>query len=247
MTTSILTGVRSVLFAHAHPDDETLATGVLIAELADRGVACHLLTATRGEAGEVVPGSSSARQGSAELEVVRDRELGGAVAALGMASRQWLGTPPARVDGAEPRRYRDSGMRWIRPGLAGPADTSDQNSFTAADPSAPVADLVALIEHLGVDLVVSYASDGGYGHPDHVRMHEVAVAAASAAGVPFAEVIDEQTAGAEWFDLSERLPTVTEALRCHATQLTVDGTDVVHVGGQREPILTAVGLRRSSS
>ena len=244
MTARVLDGVGSVLFAHAHPDDETLATGVLIAELGARGIACHLVTATRGEAGEVVPGSSYAQQGSAELEIVRDRELAGAVQALGLSSRQWLGTPPARAAGREPRRYRDSGMQWIRPGLAGPADTSDRTSFTAADPEEPAADLVALIEHLGVDLVVSYAADGGYGHPDHVRMHEVAVAAAGVTGVPFAEVVDEQGPGVEWYDLPGRLPAVTEALQCHATQLTVDGTDVVHVGGQREPILTAVGLRR---
>lgn len=243
MTASVLDGVGSVLFAHAHPDDETLATGVLIAELTARGIACHLLTATRGEAGEVVPGSSYARQGSAELEIVRDRELAGAVRTLGMMSRHWLGTPPARVSDAEPRRYRDSGMQWIRPGLAGPADTSDLTSFTAADPAEPTADLVALIKDLGVDLVVSYESDGGYGHPDHVRMHEVAVAATIQAGVPFAEIVTEPGVGVDWFDLPQQLPTVTKALRSHATQLTVEGTDVVHVGGQREAILTAVGLR----
>lgn len=248
MTTLPETGLdlRTVLFAHAHPDDETLASGALIAWLAQHDVACHLLTATRGERGEVVPGSSSAAEGSAELDAVREQELAGAVTALGMAGHTYLGSPPARADGLAPRRYRDSGMQWVRPGLAGPADEADTGSFTAADPAEAVADLAALIRSLRPDVVVSYESDGGYGHPDHVRMHEVAVAAAAQAGVRFAEIVtspegvDEATT---WYDLDHELPTVVAALRCHATQLTVDGDEVVHVGGQREPILTAMGLR----
>lgn len=238
--------LRTVLFAHAHPDDETLATGALITWLSHHDVACHLLTATRGERGEVVPGSSTATEGSAELEAVRDQELASAVAALGMAGRCYLGTPPARAAERRPRRYRDSGMAWIRPGLAGPADTDDTESFTAADPAEATADMVAMINAVQPDLVVSYQADGGYGHPDHVRMHEVAVAAAAETGVRFAEVVpsdDQVDEATTWYDLAHELPAVTEALRCHATQLTVDGEDVVHVGGQREPILTAVGLR----
>lgn len=248
MTTLPETGtdLRTVLFAHAHPDDETLASGALIAWLSQHGVACHLLTATRGERGEVVPGSSTATEGSAELEAVREQELARAVSALGMAGHTYLGAPPARADGLAPRRYRDSGMQWVRPGLAGPADESDTASFTAADPAEAVADLTALVRSLRPDVVVSYESDGGYGHPDHVRMHEVAIAAASQAGVRFAEIVtspegvDEATT---WYDLEHELPTVVRALRCHATQVTVDGDEVVHVGGQREPILTAMGLR----
>jgi len=236
----------AVLFCHAHPDDETLATGALIARLVADGVRCDLLTATRGEQGEVVPGSSSASQGSAELESVRRAELAAAVAALGLTSQTFLGEPPARADGLAPRRYHDSGMQWIGPGLAGPSDSADEFSFTAAPIEETVADLVAMIEARQPDLVVSYAADGGYGHPDHVRMHEVALAAARSVGVRFAEIVpepDPADPSVQWFVLDDQLSVVQQALRCHATQLTVDGVEVVHVGGQREPILTSVGLR----
>lgn len=251
MTAAGLTGlggaaVRSVLFCHAHPDDETLATGALIARLVADGVRCDLLTATRGEQGEVVPGSSTATQGSAELESVRRKELAGAVATLGLASQTFLGESPARAADLPARRYRDSGMQWIRPGLAGPSDAADETSFTAAPVAEAVADLAELVRELRPDLVVSYAADGGYGHPDHVRLHEVALAAARETGTRFAEIVPEPDPGDPtilWFELREELPVVQRALRSHATQLTVDDTEVVHVGGQREPIATSVGLR----
>lgn len=248
----ILDGVQRILFCHAHPDDETLATGALIAHLVSRGIACDLVTATRGEMGEVVDGPLSHLAGTPELEEHRIGELAGALRELGVERHAFLGTAPARAAGLTTRLYRDSGMEWIRPGLAGPADATDERSFTFAAPEECTADLVALIERWQPDLVVSYDANGGYGHPDHVRMHEVARDAAGQAGLAFAEVRHAPDATAaepvevEWFELPETLPIVAAALRHHATQLTVqpNGTEVVHSGGQREGIVTAVGLAR---
>ncbi|WP_104100389.1 PIG-L family deacetylase [Cryobacterium sp. M96] len=263
---SLLDGVPTVLFVHAHPDDETIATGALIAEMAARGIRVSLLTATRGEQGEVVKGLLSGLAGTDALTRERERELARAAAALGigLADRFWLGTPPARAAGLAPRAYRDSGMTWIRPGLAGPADDIDGDALVRAPLAEVTADVAALIGRLRPALVISYDNGGGYGHPDHVRMHEAALAGSRAAGVAFAEVVqvgvDGATSGAgvagvagagagagaaEWFDLSAHLATVTAALRCHASQLTVDegGGHIVHSGGQREPIITVVGLR----
>ena len=257
---SLLDGVPTVLFVHAHPDDETIATGALIAEMAARGIRVSLLTATRGEQGEVVQGLLSGLAGTDALTRERERELACAAAALGIgfADRFWLGTPPARAAGLAPRAYRDSGMTWIRPGLAGPADDIDGDALVRAPLAEVTADVAALIGQLRPALVISYDNGGGYGHPDHVRMHEAALAGSRAAGVAFAEVVqvgvDGATSGAgagagagaaEWFDLSAHLATVTAALRCHASQLTVDegGGHIVHSGGQREPIITVVGLR----
>lgn len=273
-----LAGVGRVVFAHAHPDDETLATGALIAELVARGVDCRVLTATRGERGEVVPGPLSALAGTPALVAHRETELAGALAALGVREQVFLGDPPARAAGSAPRRYRDSGMRWIRPGVAGPAEDTGagpgaagpdgtygpDGTFTAADPAESGADLTAYLQVVRPDAVVTYDATGGYGHPDHVRMHELCRDACARLGIEFVEVLPAEAAEAaqsaeqaqadrgpdaamgeiEVVDLAHRLPVVVAALRCHASQLGVAGSDVIHVGGQREPILTVARLRR---
>jgi N-acetyl-1-D-myo-inositol-2-amino-2-deoxy-alpha-D-glucopyranoside deacetylase len=242
----VLAGVTSVLFAHAHPDDETLTSGGLIAELVDRGIRVTLLTASRGERGEVVPGSLPNLSGADALARERDRELAGAVSRLGIAAHYWLGEAPARAAGLEPRKYRDSGMSWIGPGLAGPAADATEDSLCAAALGEVAADVAALIAAVRPSLVVSYDSEGGYGHPDHVRTRDAALEASVATGTPFAELVHAREPGVDWFELEHQRHTVVAALRCHASQLSVDGAEVVHSGGQREPIITSVGLRRVS-
>lgn len=250
---SILDGARTVLLAHAHPDDETISSGALIAELAARGIRALLLTATRGEQGEVVParreqvrtalGTDPAdyRAGFARL---RERELGEAAAILGVAQRYLLGTAPARVRGLPDHLYADSGMRWIREGLAGPAVDVSADTLTAAPLEEVVHDVGALIEFVSPQLVISYDDNGGYGHPDHRRIREAALAAATASGVPFAELLAEPAPDAEWLALDQHLAVVQDALRSHASQVTVDGDQLIHSGGQRTKIPTSVGLRR---
>lgn len=240
---SLLDGQGSVLFAHAHPDDETISTGALIAELVARGTRVSVLTATRGERGDVVRGPLSGLEGTDALARERERELQCAADTLGIAGRFWLGEQPARSAGLGPRRYLDSGMKWIRPGLAGPADDVDDDALAVAPPGEVTRDVAALIAHLRPSLVVSYDNGGGYGHPDHVRVHEAALAASRALDTPFAEILHAPAPDAEWFALGAHLGTVSAALRCHASQLTVDGSDIVHSGGQRERITTARGLR----
>jgi N-acetyl-1-D-myo-inositol-2-amino-2-deoxy-alpha-D-glucopyranoside deacetylase len=240
---SILDGVRTVLFVHAHPDDETLATGALIAELVDRGVHVQLVTATRGERGEVVAGVLADEVDPATLSSIREAELSTACDVLGVAERYWLGTDPARARGLPPRRYRDSGMSWVRPGLAGPSPDVTSDALVSAPLHEVTADLVALVEATRPSLVVGYDDAGGYGHPDHVRMHDAAVAACRATATPLAQIVSEHDDDVEWFELEHRLPTVTAALEAHATQVRVDGDDVVHSGGQRQAIPTSVGLR----
>jgi N-acetyl-1-D-myo-inositol-2-amino-2-deoxy-alpha-D-glucopyranoside deacetylase len=240
---SLLDHAHSVLFVHAHPDDETLATGALIAELVDRGVRVNLVTATRGERGEIVAGVLSEDPDPETLSGIREAELSSAADILGIDERFWLGTAPARAAGLTDRRYEDSGMSWVRPGLAGPASDVTVDALVTASLDDVVGDLVALIDVVRPDLVVGYDNAGGYGHPDHVRMHDTTVAACRATNTPLAEIVAEHADGVEWFDLEHRLPTVVAALRAHATQVRVEGRDVVHSGGQRHAIPTSVGLR----
>ena len=236
-----------VVFLHAHPDDETLVTGALLAALAASGREVAVVTATRGEQGEIVPGTFT---GSGPALVAhREAELASALAALGVTRHAFLGAPPTLAIGALARRYTDSGMRWVTPTVAGPSATAGPDSLTAADPDAAAADLVAYLEHVGATALVSYDAHGGYGHPDHVSCHEIAVRAAERSGVPLFEIVSEPLlpdAAAVEFANPERLPAVKRALAHHASQLTVAGEELVHVGGQRQPIMTSVWLRPRS-
>jgi len=240
---NILDGIRSVLFVHAHPDDETLATGALISEMVARGIRVHLVTATRGERGEIVAGSLAAEPDPETLSQIRENELNAASTILGISDRYWLGSAPARTNDRADRRYRDSGMSWITPDLAGPSPDVTPDALVSAPLDEVTNDLAALIEHVRPSLVVGYDDAGGYGHPDHVRMHDATVAACRLTNTPLAEIVAEPGDDVEWFELEHRRPTVTAALRAHATQVRVDGDEIVHSGGQRQDIPTSVGLR----
>lgn len=236
-----------VVFLHAHPDDETLATGVLLAAMVEDGYPVAVVTATRGEQGAVVPGPLSALEGTPELVEHRLEELAGALEALGVTTHAFLGTPPARAAGRAPRRYTDSGMRWLDEAetLAGPGGRAGPDSLTSAPVDEAAADLAAYLADFRADVLLAYDSHGGYGHPDHVACSAIAAEAAPLAGVPLVHVVSEPmlpVEGAKEYRLPRFLPQVRAALACHASQLTVERDEVVHVGGQRQPIPTTVWL-----
>ena len=108
-----------ILFVHAHPDDETSSTGATMAYYAQKGAEVYLLTATRGELGEVIPeelhhlevGKPGCRDNGEALGEYRTGELAGAIKALGVKKQFFLGQEPAVAEGTLPL-YRDSGMAW---------------------------------------------------------------------------------------------------------------------------------------
>lgn len=241
----ILPALRSapaVGLLHAHPDDESLATGSLIADLVDHGVRVHVLTATRGERGEVVDGPLSHLEGTEELNEHRMDELAAALAVLGAQ-------PPELLD------YEDSGMQWITETVAGPADDLGERALTSA-PVEEVAERVAdWVHRHGLTHLVTYDSTGGYGHPDHVHLHHVGALASALTGVPLVEVLPTRRGvrwRGEWTELPGTRERVVAAIRAHATQVTVTDPDdptgvvITHSGGQRDLIPLAVGLRRST-
>lgn len=245
---------RVVLAVHAHPDDETLSTGAVIADLTSRGIHVELVTATRGEQGEVVPGAVPADD-HRPLDRIRAEEIEHAAGALGIARHHLLGRAPALADGQQPRVYRDSGMRWIREGLAGPAEDVAPESFTRRPLQDAVADLVALIEKVRPDVLLGYDDDGTYGHPDHVRAHHMTAAASERTGIPFLQVTsDPVDDGPDVVrrDQPASLDAVHLALDGYRTQLTVQSVDeeapgsvrVRHVGGQEQIVPMTTGLRR---
>ncbi|HEY8652490.1 MAG TPA: N-acetyl-1-D-myo-inositol-2-amino-2-deoxy-alpha-D-glucopyranoside deacetylase [Dermatophilaceae bacterium] len=160
-----------LLFVHAHPDDETLTTGVTMAAYAAQGHDVHLLTCTLGEEGEVIPAElahcGSDRDDS--LGYTRRGELRAAMAVLGV-QHAVLGEDPARGVAS---RYRDSGM-------VGTSGAEHPDAFAAADVDEAAAMVAAHIRALRPDVVVTYDRQGGYSHPDHVQAHRVTMSALSA-------------------------------------------------------------------
>jgi N-acetyl-1-D-myo-inositol-2-amino-2-deoxy-alpha-D-glucopyranoside deacetylase len=159
---------RRVLFVHAHPDDETVSTGATMARYAASGAHVTLITCTLGEEGEVhVPAIAGLAAAEADqLGGYRYIELERACAALGVTDHRYLG-------GAG--RYRDSGMM-------GTESNKHPRAFWGVDVDEAAALLVEVIREVRPQVVVTYDANGGYGHPDHIRAHEVTTAAVAAAG-----------------------------------------------------------------
>lgn len=166
-----------VLFVHAHPDDEALQTGATMAKYAAEGDQVTLVTCTLGEEGEIVDESLSylADEDDLALGAYRRGELANAMAALGITDFVRLGGD---------HRFRDSGMKWAEDGTATVGDSTREDSFWAADLQVAADELVAIIRDRRPQVLVTYDDFGGYGHPDHVKAHRVAMYATQLAAVP---------------------------------------------------------------
>jgi N-acetyl-1-D-myo-inositol-2-amino-2-deoxy-alpha-D-glucopyranoside deacetylase len=161
---------RRLLLVHAHPDDETINNGVTMAKYAAEGAAVTLVTCTLGEEGEIlVPGLEHlAADRDDALGEHRIGELAAAMEALGVTGHRFLGGPG---------RYRDSGMM----GLA----TNDRpGCFWQADLDEAAGLLVDIIREVRPQVLVTYDENGGYGHPDHIQAHRVAMRGAELAADP---------------------------------------------------------------
>lgn len=177
-------GSAKILFIHAHPDDESSSTGATMGLYSRQGAEVSLITATRGEMGEVIPedlkhlevGNPSNSDAGAGLAKVREAELAQALQVLQVSNHAFLGQGFTSVAGT-PERYQDSGMSWGADGKATANPAAAQTSLTLS-PLEPQAHAIAVaLRTLRPDVVVTYDSDGGYGHPDHVRVHQMTVAA----------------------------------------------------------------------
>jgi N-acetyl-1-D-myo-inositol-2-amino-2-deoxy-alpha-D-glucopyranoside deacetylase len=163
-----LSAAPRLLLVHAHPDDESLWTGGTIARYAAAGVQVTLVTCTLGEEGEVIPESlrDLAVDRADQLGGYRIGELRSACAALGVSDHRWLGGPG---------RWRDSGM------VDTPANAHPR-AFVVGDLAEQTATLAEVLAEVRPQVVVTYGPDGGYGHPDHIRAHDITIAACAEAG-----------------------------------------------------------------
>ena len=222
--------MATVVFLHAHPDDECLITGGTMARLAAEGHRVVLVTATDGALGECPDGLL------AEGEALADRraaEVRASAAALGVAAHHFLG-------------YRDSGM-------VGTEGNTAPDAFCNADVGEAAARLATRLREEAADVLVAYDDHGSYGHPDHIQVHHVGVRAADLAGTPglyqatfnrdlFGRLValapEEFGAGGEppseemmvtiglpeteidtVVDVSGHVPAKLASMRCHQTQV----------------------------
>ncbi|MFE4956949.1 N-acetyl-1-D-myo-inositol-2-amino-2-deoxy-alpha-D-glucopyranoside deacetylase [Streptomyces sp. NPDC056653] len=161
---------RRLLLVHAHPDDESINNGATMALYAAQGAQVTLVTCTLGEEGEVIPPELAhlAADRDDTLGTHRIGELAAAMKELGVTDHRFLGGPG---------RFRDSGMMGAeqnhRPGAFWNTDVDDAAAY-----------LVEVIRSVRPQVLVTYDPDGGYGHPDHIQAHRVAMRAADLAADP---------------------------------------------------------------
>ena len=146
---------------HAHPDDESIATGGTIARAVAEGHRVVLVFATRGEVGEVPDGFLDDGE---DLWRRRVAETERSAEVLGASRVAFLG-------------YRDSGMM-------GTDDNDLDGSFWKADVDEAARRLAALLDEEHADVLTTYDEIGGYGHPDHIQVHRVGARAAELAATP---------------------------------------------------------------
>jgi N-acetyl-1-D-myo-inositol-2-amino-2-deoxy-alpha-D-glucopyranoside deacetylase len=216
---------------HAHPDDETIGTGGTMATSVRAGRRVVLVTCTRGEMGEIVVPDMDTPDNHRRLGEMRAAELEQAMGALGVTEWENLG-------------YRDSDMM-------GRSGNLDARSFWQANLDEAIGRLVFLVRTYRPDVMTTYNDFGGYGHPDHIRAHQLTMAAATdvdrvfhavtsraateAGAAALAEIPDlpwrlpeegelPVTDDAEIttaIDISEHLVAKLRALRAHSTQISV--------------------------
>ena len=158
------TGARrlTLMTTHAHPDDETIGTGGTMAMAVRAGHRVVLVTCTRGEMGEIVVPEMDTPDNHRRLGEIRAGELETAMGALGVTEWDNLG-------------YRDSDMM-------GRAGNRDPRTFWQADSDEAIGRMTWMVRRFRPDVMTTYNEFGGYGHPDHIRTHVVAVGAFERAG-----------------------------------------------------------------
>ena len=243
-----VSAAKRLLLVHAHPDDETINNGVTMAKYAASGAQVTLVTCTRGEEGEVLVTelANLASDKDDKLGEHREVELKDAMAQLGINDFRFLGAPN--------KKWRDSGMM-------GTTQNERGDVFWQADLDEASHELVKIILEIKPQVLITYDEFGGYGHPDHIKAHRVAMRATELAaeqgwhiskiywntmprsviqmGIEKMKEVGSDFFGAESADdlpfakpdelvttvvnAPEYVPQKLEAMKAHATQISVDG------------------------
>ena len=229
---------RRLLLVHAHPDDESIGTGLTMARYASEGAAVTLLTCTLGELGEIlVPELAGlAADRADQLGGYRIGELNRAMVALGVTDHRFLGGAGA---------WRDCGMMG-EPSNDDPrafwACTRDRTRFDEA-----VGQVVAVVREVRPHVLVTYDDNGFYGHPDHIMAHRVAMAAADRSAEPAGAGDPWRIQKVYWTALPKSaLQGGIDALRAAGDTTSFDGVDSVDdlpMGSPDGDVTTAIDGR----
>jgi N-acetyl-1-D-myo-inositol-2-amino-2-deoxy-alpha-D-glucopyranoside deacetylase/mycothiol S-conjugate amidase len=152
----------TLLIVHAHPDDESISTGGILAKYASNGVRTVLTYCTRGEAGDILNPDFVSPKPGMSITDIRAIELENAISVLDVKSVHFLG-------------YRDSGM-------AGTPENDHPQAFARADMQEATTRLVKIIRQVQPHVVVTYNEKGTYLHPDHIMANRITRRAFKASG-----------------------------------------------------------------
>lgn len=154
---------KRLLIVHAHPDDESLFTGHIIADRIAAKAEVFVLTLSRGERGKVKLDELKSLEGNlGAMGSFRAAELHEALRAYGPVQHAFAGT----------RAYLDSGMRINPFGKPVKPKNIDELALSAAATNVIADDIAAKILEFKPDAVLTYNSRGGFGHPDHKMAHD---------------------------------------------------------------------------
>jgi mycothiol S-conjugate amidase len=158
-------GPLRMMTVHAHPDDESSKGAATCARYVDEGREVVVVTCTGGERGSILNPAMDKPGVLDDMPAIRRAEMARAAEILGVQHR-WLG-------------YVDSGLPE-----GDPLPPLPEGCFALGDVDEQTGRLVAVIRELRPHVLVTYDERGGYPHPDHIRCHEISVAAFDAAGDP---------------------------------------------------------------
>jgi N-acetyl-1-D-myo-inositol-2-amino-2-deoxy-alpha-D-glucopyranoside deacetylase len=236
---------KRLLVVHAHPDDESLFTGHVLAKAVADKAEVMVLTLTRGERGRVKLEELKALEGDlAAMGAFRASELKNALKALGVSNFKFAGA----------RAYLDSGMRISPFGKPAKPKNLDERALSAVSVAVIAEDIYRALLQFKPDTVLTYNRKGGFGHPDHKMAHQASMMAVrryakeNKRRAPEFWVIAED--GERFDDAIGNAKTAAKkkaALEAHASQVTVNAETYSITAGKELRYDTPEKVRKSST
>jgi N-acetyl-1-D-myo-inositol-2-amino-2-deoxy-alpha-D-glucopyranoside deacetylase/mycothiol S-conjugate amidase len=214
------------MVVHAHPDDESISTGGVLAKYSANGVRTVLTYCTRGEAGDILNPEFVSPKAGLSITEIRAIELEKAVNVLAVKSVYFLG-------------YRDSGM-------AGTPENKHPKAFAQADRKEATARLVEIIRRVRPHVIVTYNEKGTYLHPDHIMANRVTLRAFKASGDPNYKIREnlEPWQPAKLYYTAIPLERIRKMHRLALKQGEDPGFDPDVLGTPQEKISTVMDVRK---